>query len=236
MNTASASRADPPVDRPVLVWDLPLRIFHWLLALSFAGAWITAESERWRLLHVTLGYTMAGLLVFRLLWGLWGTRHARFASFVRGPGAVMRYLQSLRRGRPERHAGHNPAGAWAIVAMLALGAAVALTGWAVYREAGGKWLEHAHEAAAQAMLALVALHLVAVAVSSWLHRENLVGAMLTGRKTGRADEGIRKPWRAVGAAVLIAVLGFWSVQWQSAPAAGTLADGSAAMRAHDDDD
>ena len=60
----------------ILVWDLPVRVFHWLLALSFAGAWITAESERWRLLHVTLGYTLGGLLAFRVLWGLVGTRHA----------------------------------------------------------------------------------------------------------------------------------------------------------------
>ena len=69
----------------VLVWDAPVRVFHWLLAASFIGAFVTAESERWRLLHVTLGYTVGGLVVFRLLWGLLGTRHARFAGFVRGP-------------------------------------------------------------------------------------------------------------------------------------------------------
>ena len=90
MNTTSASPADAPdrrgtAGRRVLVWDAPVRVFHWLMVLSFAGAYLTAESERWRLLHVTLGYTMAGLVVFRMLWGLVGTRHARFASFVRGP-------------------------------------------------------------------------------------------------------------------------------------------------------
>ena len=69
--------------KPVLVWDAPVRVFHWLMVLSFAGAYLTAESERWRLLHVTLGYTLAGLIVFRLLWGLVGTRHARFSDFVR---------------------------------------------------------------------------------------------------------------------------------------------------------
>lgn len=86
MNTTSASRAEAQPEstaaREVLVWDAPVRVFHWLMVLSFAGAYVTAESERWRLLHVTLGYTMAGLLAFRVVWGLVGTRHARFASFV----------------------------------------------------------------------------------------------------------------------------------------------------------
>ena len=80
------------------------------------------------MLHVTLGYTMAGLVAFRILWGLVGTRHARFASFVRGPAAVARYLGSLLRGRPEHHSGHNPAGALAIVALLVLTLAVSRVG------------------------------------------------------------------------------------------------------------
>ena len=82
--TATAGPGSPA--RRVLVWDAPVRVFHWLMVASFAGAWLSAESERWRLLHVTLGYTLAGLVVFRVLWGLVGTRHARFASFVRGHG------------------------------------------------------------------------------------------------------------------------------------------------------
>ena len=101
-----------------LVWDVPVRVFHWLLVLCFAGAWLTAESEHWRLVHVTLGYTMAGLVAFRVLWGLVGTRYARFASFVRGPSAVLGYLKSLIGRHPEHHTGHNPAGALAIVAGL----------------------------------------------------------------------------------------------------------------------
>ena len=74
----------------VLVWDVPVRVFHWLLVLSFTGAYLTAESERWRLLHNTLGYTVDGLVAFRLVWGLVGTRHARFSNFVRGPQAMLR--------------------------------------------------------------------------------------------------------------------------------------------------
>ena len=90
------------------------------MGLLFAGAYLTAESERWRLLHVTLGYTMAGLVGFRIFWGLVGTRYARFSSFLRGPQAIARYLKSLVSGKPEHHTGHNPAGALAILEFLAL--------------------------------------------------------------------------------------------------------------------
>ncbi len=208
----------------ILVWDLPVRLFHGLLALSFAGAWLTAESERWRLLHVTLGYTLAGLLVFRVLWGLIGTRHARFTDFVRGPGAVRRYLAGLLRGQPEHAVGHNPAGALAILALLALGAASAVSGWAVYNQLGGEWLEEAHEIAASLMLAVVGVHVLGVVVASWLHRENLAASMISGRKRGAPEQGIRSAWRSVAALMLVAVLGFWWLQWQSAPDAAASAN------------
>lgn len=241
MNATSTSRVDAseePVQRAVLVWDAPVRVFHWLMALSFAGAWLTAESERWQQVHVTLGYTMAGLVAFRLIWGLVGPRHARFSSFVRGPAAVARYLGAALRGRPEHHTGHNPAGAIAIVALLVLAAAVTATGWANFNDLGGHWLEEVHEAAATLMLAVVGVHLAGVLLGSWLHRENLVGAMITGRKAGTPQEATRSAWRTVAALMLVAVLGFWAMQWQTAPAVG--ADGSpsnaAAARHHDRDD
>jgi cytochrome b len=224
MNTVSASPADPRI----LVWDAPVRVFHWLLALSFAGAWLTAESEAWRLVHVTLGYTVAGLVVFRILWGLLGTRYARFSAFVRGPRAVARYVGSLAQGRPEHHTGHNPAGALAIVALLSLAALVAATGWATYNELAGEWLGELHEAVASAMLAIVGVHVAGVVLGSWLHRENLVGSMLTGRKSGAPAEGIRSSWRTLAAAMLLAVLGFWWFQWQGAPRSALPADRPAA--------
>ena len=172
--------ASPP--RTVKVWDIAVRAFHWSFALCFAGAWLTAESERLRDVHVILGYTMMGLVAFRLLWGVVGPKHARFASFVRGPAAIWRYLRSLVEGRPEHHLGHNPAGAVAIVLLLGLAALAGASGWAVYNDFGGHWLEESHEFLAGAMLAVVGVHLAGVAVASWLHRENLVRAMLTGRK------------------------------------------------------
>ena len=129
-----------------------MRVFHWLLVLSFAGAYLSAESEHWRLLHITLGYTMGGLVAFRLVWGLIGSRYARFANFVRGPAAVLAYLRGLWQGQPQHYLGHNPAGAVAIVLLLLASVAVVATGWAGYNELGGEWLSELHEGAANAML------------------------------------------------------------------------------------
>jgi cytochrome b len=218
------------------VWDLPVRVFHWLLALSFAGAWLTAESERWRDVHVTLGYTMAALVAFRLVWGVVGTRHARFASFVRSPSAVGRYLRSLWRGRPDKHVGHNPAGAIAIVALLALIVLTAATGWATLNDAGGHFVEEAHEAIANGLLVLVAVHLIGVVASSWLHRENLVGAMIHGRKRGPDDQRIRWPLRPVAALVLAAVVGFWWTQWDFRGGVPAVHAATASARATHDPD
>lgn len=214
-----------------LVWDAPTRVFHWLLATSFALAWLTADGDRWQGAHVMAGYTMAGLVVFRLVWGLVGTRHARFSDFVRGPGAVLAYARSLLQGRPEYHAGHNPAGGLAIVGLLALAGLTAATGWAHYADLAGHWLEELHEGLATGMLALVAVHVLAVIASSFLHRENLVAAMIHGRKPAPAAQGIRRAWPSLGAALLAAVLAFWWFQW---PAAGTQPGTTAAE--HEDDD
>lgn len=236
MNARSESPAEAagatPAPRRVLVWDAPVRVFHWLMVLSFAGAYITAESERFRLLHVTLGYTLAGLVVFRLLWGLAGTRHARFVNFVRGPASVWHYLRSLVGGQAEHHVGHNPAGALAIVGLLGLSLAVTASGFVLYNQFAGEWMEEVHEAAANLMLAVVGVHVAGVVVSSWLHRENLVGAMITGRKVARPEDGIRSAWRSVAAMMLVAVLGFWWLQWQAAPAAGEMAQQATGAQAH----
>lgn len=225
MNTKSVSRTETAdaattsaARRAILVWDAPLRIFHWLMVLCFAGAYLTAESESLRLVHVTLGYTMAGLVGFRLVWGVVGPRHARFSNFVRGPAAVIGYLRALISGHPQRYVGHNPAGALAIIALLGITLLLVASGWANYNDIDGDWSEELHEGVANAMLALVAIHVAAVLASSWLHRENLVGAMLHGRKDGAPADGIRRAWRGLAALLLATVLGFWWWQWQLAPA------------------
>jgi cytochrome b len=226
------------------VWDLPTRAFHWTFAACFAGAWLTAESERWRDVHVMLGYTFAGLLAFRLIWGFVGTRLARFDSFLFAPARVVGYVKSLLRAAPEHHLGHNPAGALAIFALLALGLLVAASGFARYWEIGGEWFEEAHEAAASAMLALVGVHLAGVLVSSVMHRENLARAMVTGWKTGRPEDGIASFRTPVGVLLLAAVLGFWAyaASGNDALGGGSLAGEreevrreQAARHEHDDD-
>ncbi len=222
----------------IKVWDAPVRVFHWLMVLSFAGAYLSAESERWRLLHVTLGYTLGGLVAFRLVWGLAGTRYARFANFVRGPQAVLTYLRSLRKGQPQHHLGHNPAGAVAIVLLLLASVAVVGSGWAIYNDVGGEWLSELHDIAANSMLLVVAIHIAGVLVASRLHRENLVRAMVTGQKNGAPADGIRRPWAALAVLLVLAVLGYWWLQWQSAPepVIGPVSSGSAKYQAHDNDD
>lgn len=177
----------------VLVWDVPTRLFHWLLALSFAGAFITAESERYRDVHVMLGYTVLGLVAFRLVWGLVGTRYARFWSFAYGPKSVLTYIKSLFTRSPQHYLGHNPAGSWAIYALLAFSLLAGAAGYATYSDIGGHWMEEAHEALANTLLAVVFVHIAGVLVSSLFHRENLVRSMLTGYKSAKAPSVDRRP-------------------------------------------
>jgi cytochrome b len=243
MNARFASRGEAPptgtTGKEILVWDAPVRVLHWLMVFSFTGAYLTAESERLSLLHATLGYTLAGLVAFRIAWGLVGTRHARFSNFVRAPKAAARYLGSMLRGAPEHHTGHNPAGALAIVCLLGLAAATTASGWATYNDFAGGWAEDFHEGAAGLMLAVVGVHVAGVLLGSWLHRENLVASMISGRKRGHPDEGIRAAWRTVAALVMAAVLGFWWLQWQDAPPGNALTarhETTAMHRAHERDD
>lgn len=174
----------------ILVWDWPVRIGHWGLVGAFALAWLTSESESWRLVHALSGGTVVGIVSFRLLWGIVGTRHARFAGFVRAPGAVVAYLRGLLARQPVHAAGHNPAGAWAIVALLVFGLLTGASGWLTFNEVGGEMFEELHEGLATAMLAVAGLHVAGVIIGSLAHRENLVRAMFTGRKFGAAGEAI----------------------------------------------
>jgi len=174
----------------ILVWDLPTRLGHWLLVSAFAVAWLTGDSEEWRLYHVAAGYVMVAVMLFRFYWGLAGTRYARFSSFLFAPRQVVAYLANLAKGRPARWVGHNPAGSYAIYLLLLLGLAVVATGWADYNDIGGDWLEEAHDILSDAMLGVIGLHVAGVVLSSLLHRENLVRSMLVGYKHGYPNEAI----------------------------------------------
>jgi cytochrome b len=219
------------VSRRILVWDLPTRIFHWALAASFLGAFLTADSERLRDLHVLFGYTMVGLIAFRVVWAFVGTRYARFGAIAYGPAALRRYAASLLRGRPERYVGHNPPGALAIPALLGLCLATAAAGYAVYQELGGEWLEEAHEALAFATLALVGVHVAGVVASSVLHRENLVRSMITGTKQGSAGEAIAGPRRLVALLLVAAIAALWAPALADRGQAGARAKRIAAAEA-----
>jgi cytochrome b len=208
--------SDLPTEK-IRIWDAPVRVFHWLLVFCFAGAYLTSEGEVWRLVHVTLGYTLGGLLAFRLVWGVIGTRYARFASFVRGPSAVVQYLQSIKAKQPEHHLGHNPAGAVAIVLLMLLGLAITATGYVTYNDLGPGWVSEVHDLLANAMVLVVIGHLVGVVTASLQHKENLARSMVTGFKTGPAGQGIRRNWGVLAVVILLLVAGFWWQQWQSAP-------------------
>lgn len=192
-----------------LVWDLPTRAFHWLLAITFVGAFVTSESERLRDVHMLMGYSAAGLVAFRLMWGILGTRYARFASFPLSPRAVVAYLKSLLTLSPRHYFGHNPAGSWAVIGMLLLITLTAATGWAQAVEVGPRWVEDLHEGLANTTIAVIGVHIAAVLLSSVMHRENLVRAMLNGYKPGRGSPAAGSRWFV--ALLLVGALGaFWA--------------------------
>lgn len=183
--------------KKILVWDLPTRLGHWLLVTTFVLSFVTGDSETWRLVHVTAGYAMAGVLLFRIFWGIAGTRYARFASFLFSPRQVLAYLSGLLQGKASHWVGHNPAGSYAIYALMLLGVATTVSGWAVYEKIGGDNMDQIHELISYAMLGIVAVHVTGVVVSSRLHRENLVRSMIDGYKQGKtaeAIESVKSPW------------------------------------------
>lgn len=179
----------------VNVWDPFVRIFHWLLVLSFTVVWISGEELI--TLHAWAGYAVTGLVLLRLVWGFIGSRHARFSDFVHRPAVVSAYLRDTLRLRARRYLGHNPAGGAMIVLMLATLLITSATGIAVYgiEESAGplamlagssgadeEVLEELHEFCANFMLLLVLVHIAGVLVESLIHRESLVKAMFNGRK------------------------------------------------------
>ena len=223
------------MNQRILVWDIPTRVFHWLLAVSFMGAFLTAESERYRDIHVMFGYTLLGLIAFRLLWGFIGSRYAQFGSFLFKPAEIAAYLASLLKARPEHHVGHNPAGSVAVFALLALGVACGVTGVILFQDIGGDALEELHEGAAFVMLTVVGVHIVGVLVSSLLHHENLARSMITGLKAARQKDGIRHAHAWLGVIMLAVVVAFWV----GYPAAGVTQPSlmvSQAEHDHDHDD
>lgn len=214
--------AAAPVRR---ITDAPTRMFHWLFALSFLGAYLTADGERWRMLHVTLGYTMAGLLVFRVFYGLFGPRQAGLGLLLRKLTAAPAWLRSLRAATslssvPWRQ-GQNLLMALAVVALMVLVLPLTLTGYATFNEwgvfPGEDWLGELHEFFGEALLMVVLAHLALIAALSLLRRRNMASPMLTGRLDGPGPNPVphNRVWLA--ALLLVAVLAYGAWEWQQSP-------------------
>jgi cytochrome b len=214
-----AAPAAPP--SRVRIWDWPTRIFHWLLVLLIPALWWTAENGRIEL-HVTLGLTMLALLLFRLLWGLIGSSTARFANFLKGPRGVVSYLN----GRAVHVIGHNPLGGWSVAAMLMLLCVQVGLGLLASDEDGlvmgplalwvdadtSEWATKVHHLLFNPLLALIALHVVAILFYALVKRRKLVAAMLTG--TGAAPEGTAPMapaplWRLLVAVAIPVAISVW---------------------------
>lgn len=161
------------------VWDAFVRVAHWSLVASIAGAWFTREA-----LHEWLGYIALGIVVLRIAWGFAGPDYARFRQFVRGPAATFAYARALAARAEPRYLGHNPLGGWMIVALLATVVLTGVSGWlsTTDRFWGVAWVQDGHELLADALVALAGLHVAGVVYASLRHRENLPGAMVTGHK------------------------------------------------------
>ena len=166
----------------IKVWDPLVRIFHWSLVGFFTFSFLTGDE--WKTAHVYSGYAIIGLLAFRVVWGLIGTEHARFANFIYHPRAVITFLFDSIRMRAKRYMGHNPAGGAMVMALILIISGVATTGYMMTTDVfwGVEWVEETHEVLAHLTLVLIALHVGGVILASIEHRENLVRAMVTGRK------------------------------------------------------
>jgi cytochrome b len=215
----AAPDMDQPRRRLVRVWDLPVRLFHWVLVVLLIGSYVTAQIDEleW---HMRCGECVLALLVFRVLWGLVGSDTARFVRFVRGPTAVWRHFTAHPA---EAFAGHNPAGGWAVLAMLVVLCAQVGTGLFAdddISEQGPfarfvtrptrKLLTSLHHRNFNILLGLIALHVVAIGAYWLVRRENLVWPMLTGRRLFEgAEPRLRGVWLAACIFLIVVILAGW---------------------------
>ena len=206
MHEASANGATR-----ILVWDWATRAFHWL----FAGGFIAAATISLALgehsplfpYHAIIGLTLVLMVLLRVMWGLIGTRYARFASFAHGPSAVMRYSRGILTGKGDRHIGHNPGSSVAIFLMLAIMLGLGATGFML--GTGNEGVKEIHELLSYAMLAVVAVHVLGVVLHTVRHRENITASMVHGRKSGDTSQAIKSALPLAGAAFVL-VVGAWA--------------------------
>ncbi|MGC3872534.1 cytochrome b/b6 domain-containing protein [Halomonas sp. GXIMD04776] len=169
-------------DDRVKVWDPAVRIFHWSLVTAFAVAYFTPDSNRD--VHEWAGYVALGLVAFRLIWGVIGSRHARFSDFVPGPAKLANYVRQMIRGQEPRYLGHNPAAAIMILFLLIAVGVIGVSGWLLTTDWGwgSKTIEEIHEISVNVTLVAIGLHVAAAIYESFHQRENLIRSMVTGYK------------------------------------------------------
>ncbi|MBZ7927306.1 cytochrome b/b6 domain-containing protein (plasmid) [Ensifer adhaerens] len=179
MDLDAASTGSPPT---VNVWDPLVRVFHWSVVGLFSFSYLTGDE--WKKAHILAGYVIIGLLVIRVIWGFIGTRHARFSNFIYSPVTTVRFLLDSIALKARRYIGHNPAGGAMVIALLISISGIAATGYMMTTDAywGVAWVEETHELLANLTLGLIGLHVAGVVLASIEHKENLVRAMITGRK------------------------------------------------------
>ncbi len=197
------------VKQEIMVWDMPVRVFHWLLVICFAGAWLTSESERLAMIHYAFGYTACLLVLIRLVWGVIGTRYARFSQFLQSPKTIFEHFMAMLRGNPHHDVGHNPAGGLVMFALMLLILLVGFTGYLTVKEFFGNFASEIHEAVASLVLGLVILHIIAAIGMSVIEKQNLVRSMVTGKKRGFPEQGIRYPQYLIGSLIFLGTLYFF---------------------------
>ena len=207
------------------IWDLPVRLFHWLLVALVTFSWWSGDKHEMEW-HRTSGYAILALLVFRIWWGFTGSRTARFGQFVRGPGSVISYFRTLGSRSGHSADGHNPLGGWSVIAMIAALVTMVVAGLFSVDVDGfesgpladyvsfdqGRAAAELHETVFNVILALVALHVAAIVFYAIWKRQRLVPAMVTGRRRkedGETVEDVR--WSPVLAAVGVAIAG--AIAW-----------------------
>ncbi len=222
MNRAKSSRESANQELTArMIWDLPVRIFHWSLAVLFFVAWMTSEGDQWLNIHLFAGYAILGLVLFRILWGLTGSHFARFKQFSFTFSEARDYAISVLNGVPKRFIGHNPAGSWAIYLLLLGLVIVVATGFFAFGgEEGhglagslfsyglGWWARNIHDGIASLMMGLVVIHVIGVIIESRHHNENLVMSMLHGRKATTVATPAVKSHRAVASVLVLLLFGY----------------------------
>lgn len=208
-----------------LIWDLPVRLFHWLLVLALIGQWVTAEFGH-MVWHFRIGYFTLGLVIFRLIWGILGPKYARFSQFISPPSKILGYAKSLLKGNNQEYVGHNPLGGLIVPAVIVIVGFQGLTGLFATDDvlASGPYmssissalqetLDGLHHDTYNVILGIAGIHILAICWYQFIRKIPLIGAMLHGKKSVPADKAISssKVLVAIVLIVIIAAFLYWLI-------------------------